>query len=532
MINSVSSDIDLTSLGTGSFSSGDGDSKVSNAANVLLHSPSESLNSYSFSKVVIRDQVVADLETRRMAHLKTIFKVGLSQADLGLSLEVGDERSPDGVFLDFRNRNMASGLFKQINTLYFDLKNEKIKKVSEVRARLNQIFSEPSYQDFKNKDHIHINFVQLLSIKMQMADGLEDLKTHFPLSGGVQNFQEFRGKLQEKIGELPFSKTKGVKWFASNPKEVASSLQSKVDSKNYTPFSLNPSHKGYVFEGKTGKIQSFFAPSPTGDKVWEEGVVPALKKLNLYEVFFNYQDYHVSDEKNRIDQAEKISARSDGVLKHCIMGYDAKVKSSLVKPLMEDTTSIKDFLGGYTSHIENHCRNVGMLGMKISEGLLSKEMLQEELSRIKNITFEGTLGEKKQAVVMLIDALLASRIIENLISKQGPVDEKRDSDFQYPFMRACCKQHVDRGTVQLSAMYLIYELRKNPDYTLEEEAAKDIAAAVQGRAVVVDNRKIIPKKADRFFGFLTLLDKVKNQLFQTKSSHGESSSQQQVPQAL
>lgn len=471
-----------------------------------------------------RKVIQSQMEQERFQKLASVLKLGLSKENFGRELDSTNVLTEKGSF-----ERRVFRLHQEIERLQgFD--KVRVGTVHKIREELNKIFSLPEYEKIKDTDSPHVNFIQLLALKLQTADGLKVLRENIYTTSkdarALLSVEELHEEIKRRLdAPSTVEKTKNVFWTLKNPSCAMSSVLSKVRAHVYRPFHLNPSHLGPTFKGEGGKtMQSFYAPSPTGDSIWEKGVIPAMKKMGTFELFFSFQDANVHDEKVRILQAEKVAKHSEGAIKHVVLGFDAKVKHPKIQSLLKGNMSNKEFLAEYKSFYREHCRGLeSQAGMLIPQELLSDENLDTVLSRASEYfgaISEPFTKEEKLALIMGIDAMVANAILDSQMNRLEDLS-KLDPDFQAPFVRACCKQHVDRGTVMLNAIWLMRKFRdQNEDGPMEmsQEEAANIASTVLGRALLVDHRMIIRKKADRLLDFMRLMYS-RNRLSHSVSSH-------------
>lgn len=377
--------------------------------------------------------------------------------------------------------------------------------VYQIRKEILEILQSKYYIDNMNNDLADINFIQLLAIKMQCADGLSVLEEHSDFSvGEMTNISQVGDAIKEHLDMAsPLFKNNGFFWAIANPRSAADSVLSRIDPLGYSPYENNPAHLGPRFASGPKAMQSIFAPTPTGDDLWEKAVIPGMKKLGIFELYFNYQDASNSAEKKRIEKAASIAQKSGGALKHAVFGFEAKRKR--VKDLLKDFVGISEFKKKYIDFFKNNCRGLdGGAGISIPLELLSNEELELVLQSVEkeNTNIEGkalSLRDQKEAIIMAIDAMIAARIIQKQMEMVPERSGELDPDFSVPYIRACCKQHVDRGTVQLAAAHLYHG-----GDTLDTKDFASLATAMLMRAHFVDNRQISRKKLEPMLALMNL----------------------------
>src|SRR6185436_4087070 len=90
----------------------------------------------------------------------------------------------------------------------------------------------------------------------------------------------------------------------------------------------NPNFSAHSFKIGGKELKFYYGPGPTGNPVFEHGVLPAYEKFGVFELRFNHQDTSNRHEYVRIQELQRIVDENPKVLKHALLGFDTKMKNN------------------------------------------------------------------------------------------------------------------------------------------------------------------------------------------------------------
>ncbi len=491
---------------------------------LVFGSPLSVISAFVISKVLSVEipsdhQALQDaLEKIRREKIQEILKIDCSEQKLGEkridnSAPIVEDHQEIGVC----KSNFSEGV-RNLKASIDKMKTSQ-ETVESIRRKLNQLLGHEYYKDHEAEREECINFVQLLAIKMHCANGQAVLEQYAEDKVGCSD-KSLSRIMQERRPNSPHWDREGimyVPWAMSNPSKAFLALTDR--GLNYDAHPSNPSHLGLVFENNNEKMQGIVGPVPTGDLVWQAALY-GYKKLGLREIYLNHQDTSKNTEDHRIKEAENVNKAE--VLEHVVIGFDAKKKN---KDIEEWLNTPIGQIGGYIRKLRNKIDRED-LGIHIPKELLSEDEIQQLLTKasiyfqplmddaIKNISSSLSFKQRQKEIkkiklgaIMGIDAMLEATIIHKQMLKkvkETPNRENLDPDFRDDFIRSCCKQHVDRGTVQTAAAW-IFHRALSQESSLTPGEKKSMMAGILGRPVLVDDRQMIHSKESRFVSLLQLI---------------------------
>lgn len=460
-------------------------------------------------------------EARRQA-LTSVLKIQLSGEDRGKLLEEG---IPSELFSLRLNPMANDGPFLQGTLRLAKRIERKEMDLDQVRHEMSELMGSTAYQKGIDTDHPAVNFLQFLSIKLFAADGEALLADHSrrELKGCQKKRTYTVGDLADRIGArlksffpLRFNHDSLINrflWIVLHPVRAWHALQSeRYGVHGYNPNHGNPSYLGPRFElsheAEKKAMQAYYGPCPTGDRVFEFGLLPAYKKLGLFEIYFNYQDMTHKQENARIREIDRIASEHPETLLHVVLGFDAKVKAPEMKALIHQFSTVDQFVQGYQDFVMKRGRSLdGGAGISIPRSLLSDEQLSGIFESAKEFYHELGLAipespsqKKKSAEMMIhdIDARIAAACLYQAFKRvpSNPIPGL-DQDLASCYVSARCKQHIDRGAVQSNTLRLYFRMFEN-DSELSEREFDEIAGGILGRALNVEDRHILHHRYERF----------------------------------
>ena len=408
-------------------------------------------------------------------------------------------------------RSRIKNLYERSNKngfRYFD-------SIQKIREELGKILQDPIYQKLKDQDLTHINFLQILCVKLSRADGNEAFRAYakdLSLVGPNDQLKDLETNMSDRLNRI-FShnrKNKGrtFLWSITHPLNTLHSLfGSHISPKNYNSHQNNPSFAGHTFTRDKRSVQFVWGPGFTGDPIFEHGLLPAYKKFEIHETRFNYQDRSHKSENERINLGFKITDPSTNI-DHILLGYDTKAK---YEPFASVTT-VDQFVAAYKNLLTEGEVN----GIRMDEKLLSKEVLNSIMHEAQELFakmgIEPELTDKKtrdlgvRTMLMFLDAMISSAIIYKQLGAAKKIKPGMDKDLQTDVVTAACKQGIDRGPIQSNALRLVYRHFSTKDPLTQDELA-EIGGSTLGRARIVEGRNIIQRKYDVFDHFLHFVAK-------------------------
>ncbi len=421
-----------------------------------------------------------------------------------------------------------------------DVKDVKLGTVDAIRHEMNNLMGSV-YESLIDTDHPAVNFLQILSIKLHAADGEPHLSAYarkVGVSAKTDSFAELADAIKGKLKQNPpvshnqDGKMSRVWWILNHPKRFLHSMQSEFSPMTYNPNHSNPSYLGPRLErtvdGQTKTLQAYYGPSPTGDRVYEFGVLPGYKKFGLFEIYFNYQDASHGSEKKRIDEIGRIAAKTENrdCLKHVVLGFDAKIAHPQMKSLIHSYKTVEEFVEGYSNFVVNGARDLKTkTGFAIPQEVLNDEQLKGIFTSAQ--TFFTAMGvpemvkdpkaNKKdlaEMMIMDIDARIAAAILYQAFEKMPAQRPDLDKDLSSCYVSARCKQHIDRGAVQSNALRIYFRMFEN-DSPLTQKEFEEISGGILGRAPNVDDRNILFRRYKRFDSLMRLIGSRQAELAQS-----------------
>ncbi len=436
---------------------------------------------------------------------------------LHLSGEQKGQRLPEEskqVFTRPDGSREGDSFYREVEKLQTVLMGSNI-RVQDIRNQLNHLLEDPFYKAHANEDIAHVNFLQFLAIKLQCAGGQSLLEQY---AEKVQEGRDCGDSLSKQIQtdrqNSPHFNRKGIQQAAWGVSNIYSSVDgpspvrlAAIDKGvDYNAHPSNPSHFGLEFRNRNQKMQGVYGPTPVGDSIYN-AVLLGYRKLGIREVYFNHQDTSKKPEQFRIQEIDEIASDRVDVLDHVIIGFE---KNKEVQSWLKDD-SRKDW-SHYITLLRNP-ENRKIMGMNIPERLLSEDEISRLLDRAETYFEEcvdqrrGSLSQKeiKEGIIMGVDAMIEAAIIDKvMLQRQSEDRSQMDADFQHDFIRSCCKQHVDRGVAQGSAIWIFHRAFSNQSRLTVDEK-RSLMAGILGRSVMIDDRQMVESKSNRLHSFLKLI---------------------------
>lgn len=362
------------------------------------------------------------------------------------------------------------------------------KTVDEIRSLLSDCL-----KDQLGKNALVITFLQTVALNLRTADGLPILKNHVMKEiDAIQN--KDLGALLEDYSRATQSYNRdsnwnALKWGVRHLPALFQSSKSHTSS-GYNPNIYNPTHLGCTFQQGEKTAQMVYGPSPTGDRVYEDGVLPAYRAKGLKELRFTFQDMITESEAKRIHEIQTVANKNHDVLTHVVLGFETKFKHPHMKEVFKTFKSVDEFIKGYRNFVLNVGGGIRTLcdangdsnGILIPESLLSNEQI-DAIFKAAQTFFEEMPRNRPltgKMMILTIDAMITSTILR-----------KTFGSFNY--ITSSCKQHIDRGAVETALLSIFHRIYEN-DAPFTKDEIEDLLAGLIGRANLVEDRKIMDSK--------------------------------------
>ena len=421
--------------------------------------------------------------------------------------------------------------------------------IAELREDLSAVMNTPLYQLLEREDCEAVNFVQFASVKLIATDGNEALRKYGKKclgelrdeeTGVVQLADHMTGYLNQLSFAYGFPHR--ALFIACHPLTAFHSATSAMDPLNYNASEGNPNFSAHAFSVDGKKLQFYYGPGPTGNPIFEHGVIPAYKKFGVFELRFNHQDMGKKSESHRVKEILRMGEENPDVLRHVLLGFDTKIRNNK-NTQFHDADS---FFAAYRAYLKNGLRGQmsqkNHSGIEIPEHLLSDaeadvaiNQAQEFCNRLSanNPHWEETLkkkgpkgflnhlryakghlsgrkeetyhltypGKARMAKMMqlITDTYLGLAVIYRTFDAITPemvertLNEKLDKDLTSMRTSSACKQNIDRALVENISLRLFFRWTHNPA-PLTQEEVYEIVGAVFGRARLVDDRNIMSNR--------------------------------------
>jgi len=401
--------------------------------------------------------------------------------------------------------------------------------VATVRNRIADVMNMPIYRQLaRNRDCAAVNFLQILAVKLISADGQETLREYGKECLGKEQFDEQPGRTfrPEELADQLSGYLNGVSfnvntfchipvgrilWSAAHPKLAMHSLHAGTHPLNYNASSMNPHFAGHSFKKEDKEFGFYYGPGPTGDPLFEFGILPAYEKFGSFELRFNHQNTNSSQDHFRI--ADALSMANKQHL-HAVVSFD----KTWVDPLCKKFESPEDFFTKLRVHVQGDLRELANPkednGFFIPEDLLDDSQVDLALSKSEEFCeklsagnshweaqMQNETGKRRMGkmMVLIADTFLTLGMLYKSFDRITPemvencLNEKLDKDLFSIRTSGACKQNVDRAVVENISLRLFFRWASDPSPLTADEVC-EIAGAVFGRARIVDDRNIQMKR--------------------------------------
>jgi len=485
----------------------------------------------------------------------SVVPMSLSSLNAGILLAYKNEKK---VGAGVETKREADLLAKQ--TLQIREKIERLSRnervwggIDGVRKDLTQAMENPLYQTIATQDCEAANFLQFVAIKLLAADGTEALRNYGKkcigeLDGNAFSPLQLADLMREHNRKWGFSYgfPERILYSACHPLATIHSIQSILDPLKYNAGATNPNFSGHTFSLGNKKIRFYFGPGPTGNLIFEYGVLSAYEKFKVFELRFNHQDTSSKSEYYRIKEIQRMGDENPEVLRHALLGFDTKMKNN--RGVQFDRPSA--FFSEYRKYVKQGVRGQegrsGHSGFYIPKHLLSdaqvataidhaeafcaklcennpfwKQAMQETGEHGAKYRWHSALGHEDRLyplshpgkarmakmMQLVTDTYLTLALLYRSFDAISPemvqrtLDERLDQDLTALRTSGACKQNIDRAIVENITLRLFFRWASDPS-PLTQQEVYEIAGAVFGRAQIVDDRKIIKARYQLLEEFL------------------------------
>lgn len=416
------------------------------------------------------------------------------------------------------------------------------KEPDEIRALINTAMKTDVYQTLKNGSCKGIEFLQKLSILFLSAHGEQLFIDYGKQCLGEQtqtaySFGQLADLLDPKVHtKMAFQKNGAVSstlWALSHPFETINCINSHIFPLEFYGHQQNPDLIGFTFTHPTNKsvqIPFYYGPGPTGDLLYQDGVLVYLDKLNrqgihVHELRMNYQSIDVSAEKQRCLEIRKQESQHADSLHLLSISFD----NEAMKMHSEKWTNFEDpkaFMKTYKEYVfseehgsyrntltETKKDNGFYVGPKVLEENVFEKAFDHSEKIFTNLSKNnahwnalienGEKGKARLGRMMQLGthALISlGAVINSLDDRQSSmeqINERLDLTLDQALLDSrvsgACKQDIDRGIVENIALRLYFRLLSNPG-ALSTDEVYSIAGSVLARARMVEGRLILRER--------------------------------------
>jgi hypothetical protein len=397
--------------------------------------------------------------------------------------------------------------------------------VASVREKIAEVMNMPLYRDLeRNSDCYAVNFLQILAVKLIATDGTETLRAYGKECLNKADLQPNSGVNPTELADLlsgylkkpsfnvdrfgPLKEGRFL-WWAAHPFKGIHALFSNTHPLDYNGSKENPHFSAHSFEMEDGrKIDFYYGAGPTGDPLFEHGLLPAYEKFGTFELRFNHQNTHDSKDHQRILRTRKMESAEH---LHAVISFD----KPWAQRLCWEYYSVEDFFAKLKTYASEGLRDIDDdpktdNGLYIPEDLFSDEEVALALEKAEefchklsesNSHWRDNMHDPKgrermgRMMILIADTFLTlgmlygslDRITPQMIENQ--MNDRLDQDLFAIRNSGACKQGVDRAVVENISLRLFF--RWAADATpLSHDEVCEIAGSVFGRARIVDDRNI------------------------------------------
>ncbi len=428
-----------------------------------------------------------------------------------------------------------------------------------IRMLIDTAMATPVYQQLKREANPAVEFLQVLAVKDLSTNGEKALSNYGrkalgELDSETYTFGELASLLDAPTGAFFAFQRNGLLstlfWMIAHPCEALHSLESDWFPLEFNGHRGNPNLHGFDLDYSMGlgdhkKIKFYYGPGPTGDRLYSDGVLIWMDKLEIkkgldvHELRFNFQNMRHKSEALRIFEMlryEKIfgsNGPNRDSMRLMSISFDTEAmditptfqlrgqeftpkafmllyaKYVMANDGLEDTSpTIEAIQDDATRHVEGDHQDdngyyVGELAISsedYKEGLITASTLFEAIkpdnAHWNKLMAEGEKGIQRlgrmmqlgtHAIVQLGSVMTSLKDISSESDIEAALDGRLDADLAASRLSGACKQDIDRGVVENIALRLFFHLLKTNE-PLTQQDVYSIAGAVLGRARIVEGR--------------------------------------------
>jgi len=512
-----------------------------------------------------RMTILHDIAKAQVASVSDSLRIVLSGSEMGQlkneRIEMNETGLVDGLLLAYRKeKGVVAGAStraaaKKLARETMEIRS-KIERMADGEAvpegmrgligDLSRVMKSPFYQTVEAQDSDAANFLQFIAVKLIAADGSRALSNYGKKCLGPLEEDSFSpvrlADLMSDYLKKPGFSYKGLNralYVVCHPDLTVHSIESELDPLGYDASKGNPNFSAHTFEEDGKKMTFYFGPGPTGNPIFEHGVLPAYEKFGVFELRFNHQDTSKRSEYFRVKEILRMGRENPEVLRHALLGFDTKMTRNKTVEFNDPDA----FFKSYREYVKNGARGqktrTKHSGFDIPDRLLSDPELDvaigkaqefcsalsrdnpfwNEMMRLKGPSGCAAKveslwhkakdnpkalypllnpGKARMAKMMqlITDTFLTLGMLYRSFDAITPemadraFDEKLDRDLTALRTSGACKQNVDRAVVENMSLRLFFRWAKS-DKPLTREEVYEIAGAVFGRARLVDDRLIM-----------------------------------------
>ncbi len=410
-----------------------------------------------------------------------------------------------------------------------------------IRDKINLAMSTDVYQVLKNEENPVVEFLQILSVMDLSTDGEKAFKRYGEKVLGELDKDTFTwgdlATLMDSHINITFAYQRNswyttLFWAMAHPIEAVESKEADWFPLEFNGHKGNPNLRGEDFRisvnGKEKTMRFYYGPGPTGDRLYHDGVLVYMDKLNqkgikVHELRQNYQNMEKYSESVRIREMVRYQDEHPDSMRLLSLSFDTDAMK-MTKPFMK-FTSPKEFLLLYAKYVmakegindssekieeiepkaHKSIETQGDNGVFALEKTISDMQIKKAFFHtdqvFTNLIADGTTGkaywddwmrtEKGQKRLGRVMQLATQGIISlgALCRSFQDIESNLDEDLTAARVSGACKQDIDRAIVQNITVRLFFRLLTN-DKPLAKEEVYSIAGAVIGRAEIVEGRLI------------------------------------------
>ncbi|GEM_PF-2956864 len=394
-----------------------------------------------------------------------------------------------------------------------------------VRANVAKAMRMPLYQALaQSRDCYAVNFLQFIAVKLLSSDGSEALRAYGKKKIGASEVEakaaagfqpnELADYMTRALSGPSFNadgflflKDSKAMWMAAHPLRAIHAISSHTHPLSYDSSYSNPHFYGHSFSESGRKVDFYYGAGPTGDPLFEFGVLPAYEKFGTFELRVNHQNIHQKADYLRI----KDALRMDGAQHlHAVLSFD----KPWVKTIAAEFSGVDNFFEEFKNGVKEGLREIRGPkednGVYIPDDLLDDAQTDLALSKAEafcerlaadnshwKTAMETKEGKKRMANMMALagDSFLTLGMLYSQFGKITPemlynqMNDKLDKDLYAIRIAGACRQDVDRAVVENIALRLFFRWATDPSPLTENEVC-EVVGAVLGRARLADNRII------------------------------------------